>query len=427
MNIECNEIEYCKMSASYTADIGKVATKRTEACNALRKEKVKVSGYRPGKAPDYAIKIKMKKQLDQWVTREMANEAFQDVLFETKIKPMGQPLFQRANLSGDSFSCDLTFWKKPSFELNLTEFQVPKPAAEMTVDEYANQMLQSLREAHADLVPITDGVIESGDKITCDLEISSVQYSFRGMSGSLYTVSKNDYPQLDSNLIGMHPGETKSFSIIVSVDELSKLRALMDDELKDSLPNEPLEIFYKITIHAGLRVNLAPLDDTLAVKAGMNTFDELSAQCRSLAEHRINYAEKNKIRQQIILQLLDRHQFEVPSFFVTQEAMTLTAKNGKPAWNTLSDQDKEPLLALAKDNLRMVLIMDSIREAEPTATLSESEVLAHLETLLEQDGKTLQEGLQLLQQSGKLHETMAKLKDEATLQWVVLSKTKIVE
>ena len=64
MTVECEEFEYCKVKVHYVADPDLVQEKRDEIVSNIKRAKPKISGFRPGKATDKVIRIKLKKQIN---------------------------------------------------------------------------------------------------------------------------------------------------------------------------------------------------------------------------------------------------------------------------------------------------------------------------------------------------------------------------
>jgi len=116
------EPEYCKLKVHYEADPEVVIGKIDEAVAECRK--LQVPGFRKGKAPDSAIKMRLRPQINQYVAREMATHAMDDIIFELDVKPIGHPKFSEIKISKNNFSCDVDFMKKPSFELGDLNFEV---------------------------------------------------------------------------------------------------------------------------------------------------------------------------------------------------------------------------------------------------------------------------------------------------------------
>ena len=134
MQITKNETEYCKVSIAYMADEDTVKQNRTKILNKMRK--LPVPGFRPGKATDYALRVHYKKEIENNLRQEMLNHANGDILFETKIEPIGQPDVKAISLEGNNFSCELNYLRKPSFDLKqYKELEIPTPHMNETVEQ----------------------------------------------------------------------------------------------------------------------------------------------------------------------------------------------------------------------------------------------------------------------------------------------------
>lgn len=119
MQIQVEEKQPLQMYVTYIGDSDKVLSKRDEVFQDILKEskKIKVPGFRPGKASVSAIKLRYKDVIEQNVQQRMLQEAEQDILFETKMKTMFQPQVIRTVLSDSWFECEVLFFKKPDVEL----------------------------------------------------------------------------------------------------------------------------------------------------------------------------------------------------------------------------------------------------------------------------------------------------------------------
>ena len=97
MEVQVNEVDYCKLEVQYSADPDVVESKRDEVMQSLKK--IKIPGFRKGKAPESAIKMKMSKEIATTVIEHMKAQAYDDVVFETEIKPIAYPQFEDVNIS----------------------------------------------------------------------------------------------------------------------------------------------------------------------------------------------------------------------------------------------------------------------------------------------------------------------------------------
>lgn len=417
MAIQCQEVEHCKIKVQYVSDPELVKEKRIEALKNLKKTKPRIGGFRPGKANDTALKIKCRKQIEEWVKRELVSAAYDDVLFETKMKPIGFPQVLNTQLFESSFMCDMIFLKKPEFELQkYKEFDVPLPHIDVKPADLAEQMLQELRVRHGDVVPYGEGdFVATGDKVTMDFEckVNGEVFELYTKQGMLYTVGENIIPDFDMKILGMTAGETRDFDIIFTKEN-----------------NVPEELFDKrakfhVTVHMGTKNHPCPLDDSLAQKVGAKNLADLQQQAMGNVTSKLQSVRLQRLSQQVISQLLSRHNFEVPPWLLTMEAQQFVAHN-KMKMEDLDDEQKKMVNDRCKDSIKLSLILDSVREAAPESIVSDKELLEHIKAKVAESGQNADEFLSRVQKSGALIGMLASLRDEATIQWI-LSTCNIIE
>jgi len=399
LQVSTEEIEYCKVRVNYTADSKVVSEKNKEAIYNLKK--LPVPGFRPGKATDVAIKVHFKDKIKQWVEREMLNQANDDVIYETKMTPLGQPQVEKHSLKGNEFSCQLVYLKKPDFELKQYKgIEVPEPHSPKTVDEMAEQIVQGVRTQHSDITPYGDGdFIQAGDRITLDYTVGE-----ETKEGQLYQVGQKIYPEFDENLFGMSPGETREFELDINGKKTS----------------------CKVNFHMGMKQVAAPLDDELAKKVGLNSLEELFNTAKTIAQNQFKSNRDSLIAEQIKATLVSSHDFEPPTWSVLMEAQHMSMMEGFKLWETIEEDIKTAYLARGKDNVKFTLILDSINKAEPETVISELEAVSMLKQTLAQRGiQNVDAWIQRASQDGTLIGLIAKAKVDYTLQWLV-DNTKIV-
>src|SRR5271155_1220175 len=143
MTFEINEIDYCKILVKYESDGDTVQTKKAEVISKFKGQKV--PGFRPGYATTDAVKQHYRKEINEALKQELADDAVHNVIFEKDIKPFGRPTFSYINLeesylvslNGESalpkFRCEFSLHVQPEFELkDYKEYDIPKPAGIMS-------------------------------------------------------------------------------------------------------------------------------------------------------------------------------------------------------------------------------------------------------------------------------------------------------
>lgn len=444
MSIEFDEFEYCKVKVNYSADADLIAEKREESLEAVKKMNVKVPGFRQemknvntkrkrknkkksrkgskSAKGSPAYEASLKKRYHNWieeqVVKQLIAEAYDDTLYETKMKPLSYPEVVSSNLDDESFECELIFMKKPEFELGQYKgFEVPDPHQEETAIVRAERMIQSLRERHGETVLYgEDDFLQEGDSVTidviCTCEGSAVKSLTR--EGLPYNVGQNTFQEFDGNLYGMKPGEERSFDIIFPDNE----------DINEEIRNK--RATFTVTLNAGTKKIPAALDDEFAKKLGYETFQKLHDEAVGTASSQLDKNRRQLIANQILGRVLKEHDFKVPDWYVLMESKNVVRELGGK-WSDMSKEEIENINEQSINKLKLSMILDSIRDTEPEAVFSETEIMNTMRLNIQQSGGNPDEVLSSAQRDGSLIGLIAKLRDEATIQWLIEQSTVIDE
>lgn len=398
--ITTEELEDFRLKVVYVADKGVVKTKNKEALNSLRH--LKVPGFRPGKASDLALKVKFKDRINQWVQAEMVSYANDDIVFETKLRPLGKPKIESVKLEGTEFKMEAVYNKKPDFELSEYKgLEIPEPHLDKTIDDRIAEYTQNLRDKHADVRPYgEDDFVQEGDTVTLEYELSNGEKD----EGKLYEVGSKLYPEFDENLFGMTAGETREFDIEIDGKRVSA----------------------KVTLHMGLKKSPCPLDETLAQRCGVKSIDEVTNSLKIIAENQHKAERNERLVEQVKLQLLEKNKFEVPKWLTLQEAEFIAKQQGL-VYAELNDEARDKVLAQASDNVRFTLIIDSIKKVEPEVVLADHEALQGVKQNLDRRGvKDVEAFINKSYRDGSLFGFVEKMKNDYAIQFLV-DNAKVVE
>lgn len=404
MQIQSNEVEYCKLLVSYTADPNVVKTKRDEFVSSLRKTHVK--GFRPGKAPDYAIKAVLGRKLDVYVAEKMKSQAFDDIIFETEIKPIGVPKFEDVKINGNNFSCQMTVFKSPEFELKDYKFEIPKPDINIDIQADVESTLEHLRIQLGDVEPYGDNdFVNTGDQITISFTatVDGEPFEEGSSEGQLYVVGQNLLPGFDDNLLGASAGETRMFTQVIpeGVGDLSGKTAQ-----------------FVVNVIMGAKKIPCALDDEFAKKLGSENVQALRDQIQRIAEAKASQAQNLKVRQQVAARLVEDHDFKAPGFLVDMEAQYLALQNNID-WSTLATEDKEIFTSQAEKSVKLSLILNSVRDKDPETVLTDMEMQGALHKKAALQNKDPKQFLVEAERNGSLLGMTSALRDEYTLQRIV--------
>jgi trigger factor len=410
MKIEVNELEPCKLSVHYEANFMEIGDKRAEVENQFKK--APVPGFRPGKGSIEAIRVHYRQQIDDSLKRALAEDAFHNTLFEKKLKAHGPPRFNNLLLDGGKFTCEFELYTKPDFELGqYKDLEVPKPHETLNAIELSERMMQDLRVRLGDVSPYSDGdFVQDGDNVLLDYEgiIDGQKLDNLCATGEMVTIGKSPLQGFDNNLLGMTVGETREFDFVSPEGGLPTMSGKT--------------IHFKATLTMGSKTTPAPLDDELAKKMGRKDFLELQQFVAQQAFARVVNMQKMGIHEAIAKKMVENTTISVPSWMSLSEAQYL-CQQSQMDWNLMKDPDKEKLIEVASQNVKLALILDRIRENEPEAQLTDQEVFEVIKQNLAntKTGQNLDEVIQQMNRSGYLQILFSRIKDENTMDFVAKS------
>lgn len=405
MQIEMNETEYCKVDVHYEADIEAVLAKRSEVVGKFKD--ATVPGFRQGHASPEVLKIYFRKEIDDALKRELANEAAQNTVYEKKIKPFGHPQFKAVNLEGNKFSCDFSLHVQPDFELKqYKEFEIPKPVEKISAPELAQRILQDLRVRYGETTQYGENdFVQIGDNVVIDYNgtVDDQPVDRLTASGELVQVGKTPIPGFDDNLLGMKAGEERVFVLN------------MPDSVADSLAGKA--VHFKVKLVLGSKIQPAPLDDSLAKKVGFEDFQTMMNHASTTASSRVQETTKNEIMDQITRRLVSGHDFKIPHWISSAEAQ-MVAKNNGENWEVLSDTQKEKYLEHADNSIKLSLILSKVRDTEPEAQLTDEEVFKVAKENISKFSNNPDEVFEGIFKNGHLPLLFNRIRDEHTIAFI---------
>ena len=235
-----------------------------------------------------------------------------------------------------------------------------------------------------------------------DYEVLSEEHNIK-KEGELYTVGSNLLPEFDDNILGMKPDEERKFPTLIS--------------------GKRTEI--NIKLHMGVKTLPAILDDELAKKVGQESLAKLRENVFGAATAKLKQYEEAMTAEQIKKRLIQGHDFEVPSWLVGMEAQHIALNEGIK-WEEITDEAKAVYESRARDSVKLSLILDSIRLAEPETQLSDSEIAKYLEYRIASQGKDPAKVLAEAEKNGSLIGIVAAMRNEYAIHWLV-EHSKVVE
>jgi FKBP-type peptidyl-prolyl cis-trans isomerase (trigger factor) len=171
----------------------------------------------------------------------------------------------------------------------------------------------------------------------------------------------------------------------------------------------------------------APLNDELAKKMSMTTFEEVRELVNGSATARFTENNKKMLVESLANRLVQDNPINVPNWMTLSEAQYL-AHQSKLEWDKMTDIDKEKYMELSEKNVKLSLILDKVREDEPEAQLSDQEVFDIIKRNLANTKvqTSLDDVIKEMQRTGYLQILFSRIKDEQAIDFI-LKNTNIVE
>ena len=277
------------------------------------KKKAKVKGFRPGKVPRSVMVRLYKKDVHADVASKLIQSSFLEALKETDLKVVGSPQVDPPQLEDSQpYKYDATVEISPEIEdidyrgltLKRTNYRVSDEEIEAQL-----KMLQKNMARQEKIEPPRPA--QTGDFVLLDYEGFKDGQPFaetaKTENFSLKIGAGPIAKEFDDQLVGMQPGENKTFSVKFPAD-------YSNDKLAD------LEISFQVTLNEIREEILPAIDDVLAKKAGQyESLDDLKKAITDNLEQ--GYAKRvdQEMHEQIFTDLIGKADFEVPDAMVEME------------------------------------------------------------------------------------------------------------
>jgi trigger factor len=269
----------------------------------------RVPGFRPGKVPARVIKQRYRDQILHDVAHDLIPRAIDNALRERGVEAVEPPDVRDITVNEDQpLTFTASFDTVPPFETGDYGGLTLKHPSTRVEEQAVDLALQRLRERAGRFEAVEGRGIDYGDTIVVDLERKdSDGKTDKHESVSVEVGAKANPPGFDEQLLGVMPGQTKTFSVRFPPDyAITELAGT--------------EVSYTVTAKELRRRVLPELDDEFAKDLGeFETLEALRARVREDLEHEARHAAERDLRAELMKQLAARVPFEVPPSLVDRE------------------------------------------------------------------------------------------------------------
>lgn len=275
-------------------------------------KKVKIDGFRPGKAPRNIYEQKYGKQsIVVEAVDSCMNEAYVKALKEFKGEPIMQPTvgIEKADETGVIYV--FTFTTKPEIKINkYTNLGVKKDSVKVTKKDVDNE-IEKMRKEYADLT-VKDGKAENGDTVIIDFEGFDGDKAFEGGKAENYALelgSNSFIPGFEDALVGVKKGDRKDVNVTFPLDYHA-------EELKGK------PVVFKVLVHEVKTKVYPELDEDFFLDLGLEdvkTKEDLEKKVKETMTEQKEYEAENKYVDELFEALLKETSVEVPHELIHEE------------------------------------------------------------------------------------------------------------
>jgi len=331
----------------------------------LRKlrEKTKIPGFRPGKAPMSLIEKKFGKEVESEALQKLIPRFYSESVAQAAIKPVSNPVLEEAGEFKRKEPFNMSFVVEVLPELEGLKYEGIKiKSHEIKVDgKEVEDVLQSLRQDKAVFEPTEDPLAE-GDVAVMDYEVKEEGRSYEGQ---VFKVGAESMPpEFSKALIGKKKGETFEAPVKFPGDYAAKEVA-------------GKELTFNITLKDTKKVKLPELDDEFAKDFGNEDLASLKEHVKGEILKSKESAQRRMQKAEIMRKLLETHDFEVPEGLVEAELKRVLEE---AAASGSTEPPAAPIEGLkekrredARRNVKAGILVDLIGEKEKV-TVSEEDI-----------------------------------------------------
>lgn len=276
-------------------------------------DRVRVDGFRPGKAPLNVIEKRFGRQVRDEVNQELVQKTFNQAVVEQQLRPVGQPRIELSRVEqGQPLEFTATFEVYPSVELTIPEgFTIERPAVSVT-DADIDTVVDRIRKQNVEWKTVSRAA-RDGDRVAIDFIGRIDGEPFEGGRAENYRVvlgSKSLVDGFESQLAGSAAGATVTVNVTFPATYPVA-----------TLAGKPAQ--FEVKINEVEEPALPELDESFfaayGVKdGGVTAFRE---QVRANIAREVDQAVKTKVKLQVIEVLLAQVKLDLPAVLVESEVM----------------------------------------------------------------------------------------------------------
>lgn len=276
-------------------------------------EKVRIDGFRPGKAPKDMIMKKYGQDVYMEAADLCIEPAYAKMLEDNKdLFLVAQPDIRLKELDENGLTFEFVLTTKPEVKLgNYKNLDVKKESVEVSQEE-VDHVIEDMRQRYAEDV-VKEGFVEEGDIAVIDFEGFDQGVPFEGGKGENYSLeigSGTFIPGFEEQLIGMNKDEEKEIEVTFPSDYHS-----------EDLKGKP--VTFKVKLHEVKSIQVPEINEDFFADLGMedvHNLEELQAQIKENIQAHKEMDVENKYIDDLLEEASKTVEVDIPDVMIDEEA-----------------------------------------------------------------------------------------------------------
>lgn len=209
-------LEVTVPAAEVSAEFGKVITKLAP--------KVKIPGFRPGKAPKDVLMSRYQREILSEVAEALVTRHFMAAAASVGAQPISRPALEKVDLNESTDGMfRVQFDVAP--EVVLPDYKsLPALKKKRLIDDAAvEEHLEQLRQQAAKFIPVDDAPAAYGHYATLDIKVKP--QGMKAMDYKDQVIQLAEGRPFDQEILGMKVDETRKFSITIPAEDSNRAMA----------------------------------------------------------------------------------------------------------------------------------------------------------------------------------------------------------
>lgn len=404
----------CKRSLEIEIPLDEVNRARERVTNSI-KQRVRLPGFRPGKAPLNLIQSRFEGEIRREVLDLLLPQAFRDQVQKEELKVVGQPDISDLKFEpGQPIRFKADFEVAPEFELG-DYTGIPVKYEEPTVtDEEVSKRLEAMRENKAEYVNLDPRAIENGDYVMVHLKSLEGLAEPIDQDVQIQVGAEETLPEFNEALVGANPEEVKEVAVTYP-----------QDYAQERLAGKTVR--FELTPKIIRRKELPELDDEFARDLGdYQNLDELREAVKKSMFHEKQFVAQQEAKEELIGRLVERHDFPVPEAWIDRQIENqvrmqlhdLAGKGVDPStikldWQKVKESQREKAVRSVKASL----VLEKVAEREGIHA-TKDEVDREVQRIARQEREAVPVTRARLEKEGTMGRIAGHIQAEKTLHFL---------